>query len=236
MATPSSMILTGLSLIGEKPVGGTLTAAEQSEYLSRLNMMLKSWSIEGTKVFTNQTTSKALTAGVGTYTMGAAAADIIAPWPNRIVSAYTVDGANVSRFIPDIITTSEFDQITLKQLGNTYPEALYWDNNYPVGTINLWPLPMGGLTLYIDAMQNLQSFAAITDTVTMPDGYEAAIVTNFAVHWLAPGLCEPSEALIDAAKSTLKAIKGNNVVVDTLDLPEVLRGPGISYQYPMPAW
>ena len=37
MATPSSMILRSLRLIGEKAIGDTLSSAEQTAYLADLN-------------------------------------------------------------------------------------------------------------------------------------------------------------------------------------------------------
>ena len=45
MATASSIVLRGLRMLGDKVIGDTLTAAEQTEYLSVLNSMLDSWRI-----------------------------------------------------------------------------------------------------------------------------------------------------------------------------------------------
>lgn len=234
MATAQSMILTALQLIGEKPVGGTLTSAEQTEYLSRLNMMLESWSSEQLAAYGMQTDSKVLTAGLGDYTMGAGG-DINTTWPTKIDSMYTVDGSGVSRPIGNFVTGAGWSEITLKNLSGGYPNTCWWESDYPLGTIHLWPRPVGGLTLYINSWQRIQSFALISTTASLPPGYELAITTNLAV-FLAMGYVEPSPTLQKMARDSKAVIKNTNYEADTLDLPEAVMGgrPYDIYQFPMP--
>jgi hypothetical protein len=234
MATPSSMILSGLQMIGDKGIGDTLTTAEQTEYLSRLNMMMDLWANDGLMVYAMQSDSKALTAGVGAYTIGSGGS-INTNWPTKISSAYTVDASNVSREIPSIVDDDEWGRIMLKQLGNIYPTVLWYDNAYPLGTINLWPLPLAGLTLYLSSYQRLQSFALISTTLSMPPGYELAITSNFAI-LAAAGQVPISKELAMIAKDSKAAIKRNNVRVPMLEMPEELAGGGSDYQRYLPRW
>lgn len=233
MATPSTLILTALQLIGEKPVGGTLTSAEQTEYLSRLNMMMESWANDGLICYSTVTDSAPLTAGVGTYTIGSGGT-INTNWPTKIESAYTVDGSNVSRAVR-IVGNDEWDSIVLKTLGNTYPSALRYENAFPLGTINLWPRPLSGLTLYITSYARLQTFALISTTVTLPPGYELAITTNLAI-FLAAGFTDPPAATVKLAQESLARLKTNNVQVPLLGMPDALIERSDYAQFPLPVW
>ena len=229
------MLLTALQMIGEKPVGGTLTANEQTEYLSRLNMWLELQANDGLICFATDTVSKVLIAGDGIYTIGSGG-DINVAWPTKIESAYTIDGANVSRDIPNIVTNDEWAQISLKQLGNMYPDTLWYDNSYPLGSVYLWPLPMGGLTLYMNVYQRLQSFPLISTVVSMPPGYEIMIVSNMAV-FLSAGLCDPPEHVVKLAEKSMATIKKKNLQVPTLDIPPGLTADNSAfYQFPIPQW
>lgn len=232
MATPTTMIVSALIKIGEKPVGGTLNANEQTEYLQRLNQMLELWANDGLACYATQTDTKALTANDGTYTIGSGG-DINVTWPTHIASAWTVDGSNVTRGI-DIVGNDEWAEIMLKQLSGTYPSKLWYDNSYPLGTIYLWPLPISGLTLNIMSYQRLQSFALISTTVNLPPGYERAIIDNLAID-LAQGLTEPSATLVESAKKSLALLKKNHVEVPKLSVPGDRALPQ-QYQFPMPPW
>lgn len=234
MATPSTLILTALQLIGDKAPGDTLTTAEQPEYLSRLNMMMESWDNDGLICYASVTDTKALTAGIGTYTIGTGG-DINTNWPTKIEVAWTVDGSNVSRQIDNFVGSDEWAEIILKQLGNTYPNTLWYDNAYPLGNINLWPLPVAGLTLYLLSYGRLQSFAAIGTTVSLPPGYEMAITTNLAI-FLAAGQVEVPAAVAKLAQESLARLKTNNVQVPTLNLPDALTEGNDLWQYPLPVW
>ena len=70
MATASTMILSALRMIGEKTPGGTLSSAEQTDYLYDLNALMEMWSLDGLLIYHLLDGTKALTSGDGTYTIG----------------------------------------------------------------------------------------------------------------------------------------------------------------------
>ena len=86
MATPSTMIIRALQLIGEKGTGDTLSATEQTDYLEVLNAMMESWSIERLMIYQILDESFALTAGNGSYTIGVGA-NFNTARPDRIETA-----------------------------------------------------------------------------------------------------------------------------------------------------
>src|SRR5437899_10439831 len=57
-------------MLGDKVIGDTLTAAEQTEYLSVLNSMLDSWRIDKLLVYRILENTFNLVVGFDTYTIG----------------------------------------------------------------------------------------------------------------------------------------------------------------------
>jgi len=210
MATASSLILTALVSLGEKQIGDTLSTAEQTHYLSKLNSMLDSWSIERLFCYQILQESFSLTAGLGTYTIGSGAA-FNTTRPTRITYAFVRDSSNMDSPVR-IINYEAYDRESLKTSGNTYPDRLFYDTAFVTsfGTIKLLPLPSASLTLFIDSWKQLAQFSAITDTMAFPPGYQLAIESNFAIH-AAPGFTSVSPELIALAKESKAAIKSLNL-------------------------
>lgn len=210
MATASSMILRSLRLIGEKPVGGTLTSAEQTAYLSDLNAMLDSWSIQNLLCYQIVQENFPLSTSVGTYTIGSGGT-FNTTRPTRIIHAFIRDASNLDNEVT-IISKESYNQFTLKTTSGSYPEFLYYDAAFvtSLATIYLYPEPSASLNLYIDSWKRLQSFTAITDTVSLPPGYQRAIEFNFAIE-VAGGFRAVPPEVIKVAKDSMAAIKRANL-------------------------
>ena len=209
MATPSSIILRGLQMIGEKPIGGTLTSSEQTTYLAVLNAMLESWSIDSLMCYQELQESFALTTGDGTYTIGSGG-DFNTTRPVKIILAFVRDSSNYD--VPvEIINDSAWNNIRVKSTGNTYPSYLNYDQAYVagLGTINLYPLPSASLTLFISTLKQLLAFATISETVSLPPGYQRALESNLAIE-LAAGQIQVSQEVLKIAKESKAAIKQVN--------------------------
>lgn len=232
MPAVSTMILNSLVAIGEKAVeGATLSTAEQAFYLGKINSMLESWSLERTAVYAITQDTKALTAGTVSYTIGSGGSINVAR-PLKIVNAFTRNSSNYD-FPIDIIGQPEYNAIKVKSTGNSYPTVLYYDTAYPLGTINLYPAPIAGLTLYLNSYKQLQSFANVSTALSLPPGYQRAIETNFSIE-CAPGLTSISPELAKIARDSLAAIRRMNApeVISRLDTPiagktgsSILNGP-----------
>lgn len=209
MATASSMILRSLRLIGEKSVGGTLTSAEQTAYLADLNAMLESWQLDRLMCYQVVDESKALTASVGTYTIGSGGAWATAR-PTKIVQAFIRDSNNYDSPV-DVINATTYNSIVAKSSIGSYPDLLYYDGAFVAGlaSIYLYPLPSAGLTLHISSWKQLQSFTTISDTVVLPPGYQRAIEFNFAIE-VAGGFRPVPAEVIKIARDSKAAIMSLN--------------------------
>ena len=217
--TPTTMIIRALQMIGEKPIGGTLSSGEQTSYLSVLNAMMDSWGLERLMVYQLLQESKALTAGVGSYTIGSGGT-FNTTRPNKIVDPCFIRDADSFDSPLMIIDAEQYGSLPVKSTGNTYPEYLFYDSAFvgSLGTIYLYPLPDAGLTLYINSWKQLQSFATISDTVTLPPGYQRAIESNLAIE-LAPGFTSVSPEVMKIARDSKAAVKRVNSVVGVLKMP-----------------
>ena len=211
MATPSSMVIRALQMLGGKVIGGTLTADEQTAYLAVLNSMMESWSLERLMCYQVVQESKALTASVGSLTIGSGGT-----WntdrPVKIVDPCFVRDTNSIDYPLQIINAEAYGRITSKTIDGTYPRFIFYDSAYVAGlaTIYLWPEPQAGLTLYINSWKQLQTFALISTTVVLPPGYQRAIESNLAVELAAGYRPVPAETLL-IAKQSKAAIKGANL-------------------------
>jgi hypothetical protein len=211
MATPSSMIVRALQMLGGKTIGGTLTTAEETTYLAVLNAMMESWSLERLMCYQVVQESQALTASVGSLTIGAGAT-FNTTRPIKLVDPCFVRDTNSVDYPLELINAEAYGRITLKTIDGTYPQYLFYDAAYVAGlaTIYLWPEPQAGLTLYINSWKQLQTFALISTTVVLPPGYQRAIESNLAVELAAGYRPVPPETML-IAKQSKAAIKGVNL-------------------------
>lgn len=203
------MILNSLVMTGEKAINGTLDTSEQTYYLNKLNSMMESWSLERLMCYAIFQESFSLTASDGEYTIGVSTGDFNTVRPNKIVKAFTRDSANMDSALI-ILGFDAYDSIVMKSTGTTYPNYLFYDGAYPLGTIKLYPTPIAGLTLYLDSWKQLQTFANLSTALALPPGYQRAIETNFAIE-AAPGFGSIQPELAKIAKESKAAIKSLNV-------------------------
>jgi hypothetical protein len=213
------MIIRALQMIGEKTIGGTLTTAEQTAYLSALNAMLDSWSIEGLMVPNLLQESKALTTSVGSYTIGSGGS-FNTTRPTKIVDPCFIRDSSSYDHPLVLVDAVTYGHIGLKTLDGSYPQFLYYDmaDVAGLGTIYLYPEPSASLTLYINSWKQLQQFATISDAVVLPAGYQRAIESNMAVE-LAPGFTSVLPEVRRIAAESKAAIKKINTRVGVMQMP-----------------
>ena len=211
MATPSTMILSALRKIGEKTHGGTLSADEQTNYLSDLNGMMESWSLDRLMCYHTVQESKALTSSDGSYTIGSGG-DWDTTRPNRIVDPCFIRDSDNFDSPLQIINSDTYGKIVDKTSDGTTPQYLFYDPAFAssLGTIYLYPEPSASLTLYINSWKQLQTFALISTTVVLPPGYQRAIEFNFAVE-VAGGFTKVSAEVAKIARDSKAALKNLNL-------------------------
>lgn len=224
----STIILNALIANGEKVIGGTLTTDEQAFYLVKLNAMCESWSLDRRMCYQVLQENFALTVSTGTYTIGSGATFNTAR-PTKILKAFIRDSASADSGVK-VVSYDAYDSIVMKSVVGSYPNTLYYDQGFDAsgfGTIKLLPLPIAGLTLFLDSAKQLQSFGSVTTTLLMPPGYQRAIESNFTIE-TAPGLKSVQPEVIKIAKESKALVMGVNLpdIVARMDAGIVRRSSG----------
>lgn len=204
--TGRELVSAALKKIGALAPGESLAAQEASDGLAECNRMLGSWSTERLLVYArNRETPFTLTASDASVTIGSSG-DINVSRPQSIDQATIQDASTSIESAPlRLLTESEYAAIPDKTTQATYPTALYDDGGHPLRTLTLWPVPSAAHKLVLYTLRPLSSISTLDTTISLPPGYEDALVYNLAVR-LAPEYGRPIAAdLVALAMET----KGN---------------------------
>ncbi len=205
MTTARDIIEIALRKIHVLGRGQSLQNDEAQDALTALNDMLASWSVEGGYVFTETTETFNLTSAAS-YTIGSGG-DFDTDRPFEIVSAYVSDASTDYPLM--LIDQKEYSRISNKTIAGV-PDQLYFDNNYPLANIKLYPVPSAANTLTLNSYKPLTSFAGLSNTVNLPPGYNRALVFNLAVE-LAPDYSkEPTGTVLSVAEQSKSIIFTSN--------------------------
>lgn len=216
MTTALDLITDALEIDGIYAPGETISSADSARGLTVLNDMIDSWSNDSLAVYARTEISKVLTIGDSQYTVGSGG-DINVTRPLRVLdgygAAYVVD-SNSNRYPLEVVQQDRWNLIAnIVTVNSDVPTTLFYDPQYPLGVINLYPVPSQAYTLYFDALLQLTTLVSLTTSISLPPGYERAIKRNLALElWpYFKGIDKvPPQPLVRAAALALGAIKRTN--------------------------
>jgi hypothetical protein len=219
MTTALGIIKSAMRKAGALGVGDTPSAAESTDGLEMLNDLLASLSNDSLVVYARTTESFTLVAGTLAYTIGAGAT-FNTVRPIKIVSAYVRSGT--VDYPLQIVSDEQYATVTLKSTQGI-PEFINYTNAFPQATINLYPSPASGYTLYLVTEKALTSLA-LADTVSLPPGYRRMLVYNLTVD-LAPEYGQPVPAEVyEIAKQSKGEIKASVMAAKSMQWDSGLGG------------
>lgn len=180
--TVRELIRKALLLIGAIAHGENISAEEAADAFATLNQMISSWSNEGLLVFANTIESFTLTAGDGQYSIGSSG-DFNTTRPQFIDAATLVlAGSSPEQETPlDIFNIQEYSERTAKSQTSTIPWALFVNDTYPLAGLTLYPVPSAAHQLKLYTKKPLTAFTGLSQTISLPPGYEEAIKYNLAL-------------------------------------------------------
>ena len=109
------------------------------------------------------------------------------------------------------LTEDGYAAISEKARTDTQPSCWYYNPTYPYGTLHVWPVPTGStLSLAVYIPTQVSQFSTLSDTVSLPNGYEDYIVTNLALRLCPDYNRTPNPLLIKAAAEAKAAVKRAN--------------------------
>lgn len=178
MTTPRDLIRAALELIRVIDPVEDIDAQEIAGHFLRLNRMISTWGTRDAMIYSDTLISHLLTAGIASYTIGAAAEiDTVRPVSIKIAYIRNAAGGDIP---VEIIDNAKFARIYRKDAAAS-PRALYYNPAYPVGVINLFGVPNTAETLFMYVNQPLTAFTSLSQVISLPPGYEETIEYNFAM-------------------------------------------------------
>lgn len=168
--TVLQLIVHALCAIGHMAPGREPNASEKAHALRILNRMLQSWNTQRLAIFAIARTVYNLTAGEDEYSMG----DVNSDRPIRIERAGLIPAGSTKESDIEVLTLDRY------RAGNP---GVYLDRSHPLATLYIQPEPAAADQLILYTWTPISTFAAVTDEIELPEGYEEAVTYNLAVRF-----------------------------------------------------
>lgn len=185
--TALSVITDALQLLRVYAPGEVLSDADAERGLTTLNDMLDDWSNQSLATYAILEQSAPLVPGQQSYTIGlSGGADFAMTRPLRILdgpgTAYVQD-PNGNNYPMKVVPRDQWNLYGNRSeiITSNYPDTLFYDPQYPLGVINVMPVPTIAYMMFWDSYLQLADFNSLTTPFSFPPGYKRAIVTNLAV-------------------------------------------------------
>lgn len=237
--TALTLITSALNKIGTYAAGEPISAADSSQSLEILNLMVDSWSNESLTTYAVSEQSTVLVPGQYQYTIGTGG-NINATRPLRILESpgtcYVLD-SNGNRYNLQVVDQSRWNLIgNIAAVTANFPNTLFYDPQYPLGIINVYPIPNISWTLYFDSYLQLTDFALLSSAMSLPPGYGKAIVDNLALElipYFKPDGFNAPQLWVTQAQRSKANVKRTNIrdMVATYDSEIVSRASGTFNPY-----
>lgn len=206
MDSVRDLITASLRLIEEAGSGEGITAEQAQDGFDALVTMLDSWSVDPRVLYTLSRENFALQSGVASYTIGSGAVFDTAR-PLLIDSAFI--RYNGIDYPLEIVEARNYALISSKSL-NGLPQQIYYDADYPQGTLTLYPVPDQAYQLHLYSRKPLDAFTDIGDLLIMPPGYARALKFNLAVEIAPEYGKQPPQTVVYIAAQSRSAIENAN--------------------------
>jgi len=203
-----AIIKASLRLLGVLEAGESLSADDAADGLIALNDMLDEWSLQGYMQTNKVQLSQALVGGTATYTFGTGGDN--STRPVRVTKAWIRDSSN-NDYPMTILPNDRYSEIWQKTIQSSYPEYVYFREEYPLTVANLYPVPDTTYTMFLETWATIASIATVSTSVDLPPGYISAIKPILAVR-IAPEykLTETFPLVQQQAKERMAWIKRVN--------------------------
>lgn len=206
MTTYADIINAGLRRLRILDIDSTADSTQLANGLLALNALIDSLNAEKISLYEEKELSALTLTGATSYTIGSGG-NLNTARPDRILSAFyrlnSVDYAPLK-----MVMKPEWDWLASKTQVGT-PELLWYDTDYPLGVLHLWPNPASG-SLYITVPLQLTEAATTGTTLSLPPGYRKMLIDNFAIYYSAEGGIVTDQMREDARLS-LAAVRRRNI-------------------------
>lgn len=224
VTSAKELIQEALGLIGVYPMGEEIDAAELKDCLRSLNFMLDAWNTEILNINARNREVFNITGGTQAYTIGEGG-DFDTKRPPKLIEkqVYLKDGE--LEWPLECLTVEQWADIFIKVTNPARPTGFYYDQAFPLGTINLWMIPDKNYQLVLYTWNQLTQISSPSQLFSMPAGYTEAIAYNLAIR-LAPKYQKSTPPEVAAVANESHAnFKRLNAVRPLMRVDELLEGP-----------
>ena len=206
MATSLDLIKRSLRLLGVYGSGESIPSDEASDAQIAMNAMLEDWRNEKLMAYAMRDESLTMVTGQASYGLGPTG-DLVTTRPVKIDNAYIRDAS--TDYPVEIVSRDQWDGIPDKTNDSDIVQHLLFEGTMPDATIQVWPVPTTANVLHLRTWLPLAT-VSLTDTITLPPGYENAITYSLALY-LAPEYgIDAKPSVMQIASRSLAGIKRIN--------------------------
>jgi hypothetical protein len=223
-----TIITQALRKMGVYAPSETITDSDAQQGLESLNDMLDGWSNDSLSCFAVLEQSFNLLPGVSSYTIGPGG-DVDKVRPLKIMfgtgTAYLLD-MNNDKYPVEVITRDKFNLVSQPNVNSDLPSFIFYDPQFPLGIINVYPAPNIGYPLFFDSYQQLGAFTSLSTLLSLPPGYKKALQDNLVIDlwpfFKADAAQIPGNLERDAARSLMKVKRTNIRPSSSVYDPEII--------------
>ncbi len=205
------------------------SAQDAAYVLRRLNTVLDQWAADKRNQTYGMLSTYPLHPGLQPHTIGPATAG--GTWstgtqPRPIsIEAASLMVAGISTWV-SVRPLAWWQAVQDKGLTSTLPSDLYYEAQFPLGQVYLWPVPTTAYDLVLQTRGLLQGQLTLGDTIDLPPGYKLALLKQVALEMVSPFGVEIPPLLPQQARDAVAVIQGANIEAQPMDSDAPGQGGG----------
>lgn len=217
MPTAQNIIERSMRLIGLLRPGKAATSNERDDALALFNEMIESWNNDSLIIYEESRETFTLTIALNPHTIGSGGT-FDTTWPLNIQAASIVVVGSNNEYPVDVLRTAEeWQDVFDKSQTSIRPWKLWYEREFPLGKIWLYPVPSEAATLVLYLWKQLDAALTLATNLSVPPGYLRALRFNLAVEMATEFGVQVLPEVARIARESLAEIKKQNVRVPVLE-------------------
>jgi hypothetical protein len=220
--TVYDIVMGALRLLQVASPDVTIGDDEANDALSALNQMVDSFSNESLILHHITQETFALTPNLPVHRIGFGG-DFNTERPLSIEAAtISVSGTD---WPIRLFQFDDWSAIRLKTLNSNYTQYLYYEEEYPLGKVHLYPIAPTANLITLYSKKPLTGFSSLQSQIILPPGYERMLKYNLACEIAAEYQTKSGDDVSKIAMQAKAAIKRTNKRPLTAQVDPALLGP-----------
>lgn len=211
--TALDLIRGSIRLLGKTAEAEALSAEDADNALATMNEMLEAWQLDRDMAYVIRQDTFTWPLGQISRTIGTGG-NVSVPRPVKLEpGTFARDSEGLDWGLTVIDEREQYNSIIQKsQTQTTRPWALFYERSFPLGILNLYPVPSVNISVTLSSRKELQEFSRLNELMSLPPGYRRAIRYNLAVA-LAPEFSDGNipQGVAEIAMQSLAAVKRLNL-------------------------